>query len=94
MNPVRALDAPARRADVYSVEVDGEAVLLDEADQQLHRLNASATLVWSCLDGTTTLEQIAREISEELDLPYDVVLHDTLAVATQLHEQRLVRIGS
>jgi len=71
-------DAPARGAHVYAVEVDGEAVLLDESDNRLHRLNATATL-----------HQIASEISEELGLPFDTVLADALAVANDLREQGL-----
>ena len=93
MSVISASAALARRPDVYWVEVDGEAVLLHETDHQLHRLNVSAALVWSCLDGETTLEDIARDISEVLTLPYDHVLDDTLAVASRLVEQQLVQVG-
>jgi len=84
-------DSPARGAHVYAVEIDGEAVLLDESDNRLHRLNATAALLWACFDGTTTVRQIATEVSEEFGLPYDTVLADVLAVADDLREQGLLR---
>jgi hypothetical protein len=91
---VTATDAPARRDDVFWVEVDGEAVLLHETDHQLHRLNTTASLVWSCLDGVTPLETIARDISDVLGLPFEPVLHDTLTIGEQLLEQQLAHVAS
>jgi hypothetical protein len=91
-----AIDAAAvlvRRDDVCSVEVDGEAVLLQETDHQLHRLNPTATLVWACLDGATPLEVIADDISDVLGLPFASVLDDTLLITRQLLDQQLVRIA-
>ena len=94
MSAISGSDAPGRRDDVYAVEVDGEAVLLHETDEQLHRLNATATLVWSLLDGSTTLEAIARDISEELALPFEQVLDDTVRIANELWSEQLVRVDA
>jgi len=94
VSAVTGSDAPARRDDVFWVEVDGEAVLLHETDQQLHRLNSTATLVWSCLDGATPLETIALDISEVLGLPFEQVLRDTLTIGEQLLEQQLAEVSS
>jgi hypothetical protein len=94
VSAVTATDAPARRDDVFWVEVDGEAVLLHETDHQLHRLNITATLVWTCLDGTAPLETIALDISEVLDLPFEQVLNDTLAIGAELVEQQLAEVAS
>jgi len=92
MSELTRADAPVRRSDVYSVEVDGEAVLLQETDDELHRLNVTAALVWSLLDGVTTLEAIARDISEELELPFARVVDDTVHIANQLRAQHLVQV--
>ncbi|HEX5585854.1 MAG TPA: PqqD family protein [Acidimicrobiia bacterium] len=79
--------------DVFTVTIDGEAVLLDEVEQRLHHLNAPATLVWSCLDGHASVDQLARELSEELAVSYDVVLVDTLEIVRDLDAQELL-VGS
>ena len=64
--PVDEAFVPARSAAVHTVEIDGEAVLLDQAADRLHHLNATAALVWACLDGRSTLGQIAADLGAEL----------------------------
>jgi len=79
----------ARRAGTaHTVEVDGEAVLLN--DGRLHLLNATGTLVWACFDGEGTIAEIAAEISDGLGVPYDTVLEDTLAVTRELGTEGLL----
>ena len=70
--------APARGAWVHAVEIDGEAVLLDEEANRLHRLNHTAALLWACFDGHAPVRDLAAEICGELDLAYGTVLGDTL----------------
>jgi len=83
-------DVVERSASVYSVAIEGEAVLLDEASDRLHHLNAPAALVWACLDGHATVGAIAREISDELGESYEKVLAGTLAILRDLDEQALL----
>jgi hypothetical protein len=79
----------ARRArNAHTVEVDGEAVLLN--DGRLHLLNATGALVWACFDGDGTIAEIAADISDGLGVPYDTVLEDTLAVARDLGTEGLL----
>jgi hypothetical protein len=79
----------ARRAPTaHTVEVDGEAVLLNEG--RLHLLNATGALVWACFDGQGTIAEIAADISEGLGVPYDTVLDDTLSVARELGAEGLL----
>jgi coenzyme PQQ synthesis protein D (PqqD) len=84
---------PMRNSAVYAVEIDGEAVLLDEATGRLHLLNPSAALVWACFDGTSTIGDIVTDISDELRVPYDRVLADTLAVIRELASEGLLVNG-
>jgi coenzyme PQQ synthesis protein D (PqqD) len=77
-----------RGAAVHTVEVDGEAVLLNEG--RLHLLNATGALVWACFDGDGTIGEIATDISEGLGVSYETVLEDTLAVARHLGEEGLL----
>ncbi|MFI5047442.1 MAG: PqqD family protein [Acidimicrobiia bacterium] len=83
-------DIAERSPAVYAVVVDGEAVLLDEASDRLHHLNAPAALVWACLDGHTTVAALARELSDELAEPYDAVLVGTLDIVSDLDAQQLL----
>src|SRR5262245_13853390 len=82
--------APRRSSVVYTVDIDGEAVLLDEDANRLHHLNHTAALLWSCSDGHATVRDLATEISEELGLSAETVLADTLAVVRMLGGEGLL----
>jgi hypothetical protein len=77
------------RPGLASVEIDGEVVLYDGGQQRLHRLNPSATILWTCLDGQSTLADIAQDVAEVLAADAGGVLIDVLAAAEQLTEQGL-----
>ena len=81
---------PQQSPDVFTVVIDGEAVLLDEREQRLHHLNVPATLVWSCLDGDATVGELATELSEELDVEHPRLLTEVLAIMRDLGAQGLL----
>jgi hypothetical protein len=82
--------APSRAPEVYTVEIDGEAVLLDESANRIHHLNHTAALLWACFDGHAVIGELAAEICDELDLPYETVLADTLRVVGDLGSEGLL----
>jgi Coenzyme PQQ synthesis protein D (PqqD) len=82
--------APARAASVYAVELDGELVLLDEHQDRLHHLNPTASVLWSCFDGEARVQDLARDISGELGLSYELVLADTVRIVRELGAEGLL----
>jgi hypothetical protein len=82
--------APARASHTYTVELDGEAVVLDEVEQRLHLLNHSASLLWAVFDGHATLAELAAEIATELSLPADTVLDDARRAVLELADEGLL----
>ena len=77
--------------NVAWVEVGGEGVLYDELRQEVHVLSPTATLIWSGIDGRTTLERIARDLSESFGTDLEVVRTDVLELAGFLLERGLIR---
>jgi hypothetical protein len=79
---------PRRLPDVASVELDGETVLamgdLDVGGFSTHCLNATGTIVWECLDGTGTVEEIGRELAEAFEANVDVVTAGVLELVREL----------
>jgi hypothetical protein len=69
------------RADVASVEVDGELVLYDDAAGVLHRLNGAAAALWMCLDGSSTLAEIAVDLADVFDAEPAQVAVDVVEAA-------------
>lgn len=54
---------PSPRADLVVHEVDGELVVYDPTRELLHHLDATATVVWWLLDGTTPVMQTIDELA-------------------------------
>ena len=69
---------PRPRADLIVVELDGEAVVYDEASGSLHQLNRSATVVWGLCDGRTTVDVIAADVADTFGLPIEEILPQVL----------------
>ena len=83
-----------RSLSAHTVEIEGEAVVLDEAQDRLHLLNVTATLVWRCLDGTSTVAAVCSDLSDELGIPFDQVLSDTITVLRVLAREGLIEGGN
>jgi hypothetical protein len=87
---VSLASAPGRSPAVHTVELDDEAVLLDEERNVLHRLNASARIVWLLLDGRATVGQIADELAQELGIDREMMRSDVLQIVADFAEADLV----
>ena len=71
---------PVRSATVYTVEIDGEAVLLDESENRIHHLNHSAACRLHA--STVTLACTPACGHEELSAPHP--LAEAQSVATSI----------
>lgn len=61
----------ARTEGLIIKELDGELAVYDEREHRAHELNSTAAAVWRKCDGETELDEIAREIAAETELPQD-----------------------
>lgn len=59
---------PKVRHDLAVVELDGEAVVYDEAASQLHHLNPTATVIFQMCDGSATVKEFSVDIAEAYGL--------------------------
>lgn len=82
--------SPRRAAPAFTVELDGEAVILDEARNRLHHLNLTATVVWSCFDGSGTVGDIARDLAVAFHTDTRTMTADVLALARELGAEGLL----
>jgi hypothetical protein len=60
---------PRVREDLAVVEIDGEAVVYDEHNDDLHHLNPTATVIFGLFDGTATIREMSKDISEAFEVP-------------------------
>jgi len=75
---------PQLRAEVAVLEVDGEAVILDERSWKLHWLDQYGAIVLNCFDGSGTLDELSADIAEVFGADPTVVQNDVLETARHL----------
>lgn len=76
--------APRRRAEVTSVELDGETILYT-GDGALHKLDPIATALWNCFDGSVTLADLVEDLDGiYTDASHERVMTDVLACVRDL----------
>jgi hypothetical protein len=69
MQTTQLKELPKGRADVIFRPLDDSWVLFDPRADQLHVLNLSAALVWTHLDGETSVEGIADAVGAAFTPP-------------------------
>ena len=75
--------------------VDGEAdrvtVLdLDQLDQQPVVLTDSSAVIWLCIDGTSTDEEIVARVAAEYEVNPDAIREQVLAFLGDLAQRHLI----
>jgi hypothetical protein len=81
---------PRRAPSTHTIEIDGEAIVLDEEQNRLHLLNASATIVWTFCDGSGTLAEIAHDLADTVGVPTDQLASELVALARTLGAEGLL----
>ena len=75
---------PRPRDGVTAVELDGEGVLYSEETGGLHVLNPTATLIWTCFDGSGTIDDIVGELAGAFGTDREVVAGDVMELVREL----------
>jgi hypothetical protein len=76
--------APRKRVDVLELDMGDGIVLYDPESRLVHHLNPSASLLWNLSDGDTSVEQLARETSEELHLELSEVREQFVGLVAEM----------
>ena len=81
----------ARLADhVLLIELDGEGVIYDECTGAVHLLNPTATAIASCLDGSSNLEDLVRDLAHRFSTDANVVGRDVTELLRSLDRHHLI----
>lgn len=81
---------PVWRSDVSIADHEGEMVLVDRASGAVHVLNPTAAIVWQCLDGTGSVDEIVGDIADVFGRDRDEVLDAVLEVVRRFGRQGLL----
>lgn len=75
---------PRARPSVASLELDGDVVLLDSDTSAAHHLDPVAGIVWSCFDGSGTIDEIVADLSAEFAGAHAQIYDDVINLTRQL----------
>jgi peroxiredoxin len=82
---------PVGRSDVSIVERDGELVLVDPLTGAVHVLNPTAAIVWQCLDGSGSVDEIGIDIADVFEQGQREVQEAVLEVVRRFGRQGLLQ---
>lgn len=74
---------PRPRDGVASVVLDGNTVILD-GQGRTYMLNPTGSVIWICLDGSATIDDVATDVADELHADPVVVRRDVLELTRSL----------
>jgi hypothetical protein len=84
---------PVRRAGASGVELDDNIAVYDDVGQLMILLNSSAGAVWNLCDGSTTVDEIVRELAAAYPDQAGVIDADVRGTLRKLAEIGLVSEG-
>jgi hypothetical protein len=87
---IEASYRPRRRREVLSQQVSGTVVLLDPRGGSYFRLNGVGGAVWDLCDGTLTVAELVRGVSERFHQPEEAVDEDVRRFVMELAGESLL----
>lgn len=88
-----AASRPRRRDDVLAQAAGDTVVLLTRDTGEYYTLNEVGGRIWELADGTRTVADIARALSEEYEAPAEVIQIDALEILDELASEHLLEDG-
>lgn len=82
---------PVARDDVRVVELDGETVLFDPVAARTVLLNGTASAVWTLLDGSRSVGDIASALATVFEVDVETIIGDVVRTVEQLTESGVLR---
>lgn len=80
-----------RNPDVLVQILDDEALLLLPTSDGVLHLNRTATAFWELLEEPQPLEDVARQLAKEFQVPADAVLADLRPLVENLVQHEAIR---
>ena len=89
-----ASNTPKVRPDLSWTDLDDGGIVFDSSRDKIHSLNASAAYVWTLADGSRSVNQIARELSQLCQEPFEKVIEEVHQVLDSFAREGLLILDS
>jgi hypothetical protein len=100
MSPSLAPEARVRpSADVVARLIEGQLLIVPlvsgvgDLEDELYTLNETGRAIWEKLDGSRTIDEVAREMSREFDVAEEVVQRDVIELVEDLLGRKILVAG-
>lgn len=79
--------------DVLFTSMGEDAVLLHVQRGDYYSLNKVGARLWMLVDGTKSIDELAKLITEEFEITHDQAVNDVAELAEQLVKEELVKVA-
>ena len=85
--------------DVVARDVQGEFIIIPitsgigDLDDEIFSLNKFGRAIWEKLDGSRTIDEVAREMSREFDVAEDAARLDVINLVEELLGRKILVVG-
>ncbi len=80
----------AIRANLSTQQIDGELVILDKDNGQIHQLNSVASFIWQQIEAGLAVNGIVEKLTQSYDIDATVAKADLDKVLQQLKDLKLL----
>lgn len=77
-----------RPEDVIWRRVDDKIVVIKDDGLAIHVLNKTAAMIWEMYDGERSVDEIAQQLVERFEVPFDEACRDIEEIV-----EKLIKIG-
>ena len=85
---------PLRNSNIKCNEVLNDAVLYDSLREHVYALNHSAYMIWQRCDGTASIDDMASEFADTLDITYEELVAQITSIVDNLSQLDLLHDNS
>jgi hypothetical protein len=80
--------------DITTSDIDDQLMVYSAATSETLLLNGTAAYVWESFDGSRTIEDVSRDVSEDFGVPYETALADVREITTSLRGYGLLAVSA
>lgn len=81
---------PRQAPHVSTKEIDGQTMVLDRRHGKLHELNSTASFIWHCCDGHTSIADIVSATARSFDMDPAAVEQDVMNALRDFEKLHLI----
>lgn len=78
------------RTNLSTQEIDGELVILDKDNGQIHQLNSVASTIWKYIESGLDIQAISEQLIQSFEIDEATAKNDLDKILQQFKEQKLL----